>query len=104
MAACGQDTVNTPSSNISTSAPGGSTSTPEVKPDNKPDQKERFVNKVGDVVGFGNVEGEIIQWQALAVDLENNKALLISETILSRNHFVKAVPLVVGKPVKYVHG
>ena len=87
MAACGQKTDNTPSINSTTSTPGGSTSTPEVKPDNEPDYKERFINKVGDVVGFGNFEGEEIQWQALAVDLENNKALLISETILSLEAF-----------------
>ena len=87
MAACGQKTDNTPSINSTTSTPGGSTSTPEVKPDNEPDYKERFINKVGDVVGFGNFEGEEIQWQALAVDLENNKALLISETILSLETF-----------------
>lgn len=43
---------------------------------------ESLVNKVGDTIDFGTFDKSPITWQAIAVDLENNKALLISKDVL----------------------
>jgi hypothetical protein len=54
-----------------------STTTTEAPEDNV------LVNKVGDAVEYGSFNGAPIQWQALAVDTENNKALLVTTEIIA---------------------
>jgi uncharacterized lipoprotein YehR (DUF1307 family) len=72
----GNSTPGTSQGGTSSTTPtqGGTTSTPTDKP---------LVSKVGDTAEYGLYNGAPIQWQTLAIDTENNRALLISKEIVS---------------------
>jgi hypothetical protein len=60
--------------------------------DDNPDNKgkgKRLVEKTGDIINYGTYNGKAIAWQALAVDLNNNKALLIAKNCIATMPFLQ---------------
>ena len=70
---------------------GSGTSQPEQTSDNTQPttggEKEALVKQAGDTASYGAYNGQPIEWLALAVDLENEKALLVSKDCICIRQF-----------------
>lgn len=86
LAACGGDKDPAPSGN-GDNTPSSSQQEQTTKPNDNSGDKEALVNNVGDTASYGTYNEQAIEWLALAVDKENEKALLVSKDAVAMMPF-----------------